>query len=148
MDKGGFSLIELLIALAVIGILVGVLTPYTFRANNSAKESGVITAGKTIQTRLEMYASKQWEYPQYPVSLTALRSIRSIVSPELKNPFNGKSYMIDIMSDTSPFYLGAESLTIVPGVIVYETDGNSYTLTLYGSRNQPLLASPLIGGKR
>ncbi len=148
MGKGGFSLIELLIAIAVIGILVGVLTPYTFRANNSAKESGVITAGKTIQTGLEMYASKQGEYTQYPVSLTALQSIRSIVLPELRNPFNGKLYMIDVMSDTSPFYLGAESLTIGPGVIVYETDGHSYTLTLYGSRNQSLLANPLIGGKK
>jgi len=150
--KEGFTLIELMIVIAVIGILAAVLIPYTFRAQDRARETGVQNAARAIQTGLEMYASNQTKYPWYPTTASDIKDtntgLAALVSPAPKNPFNGKGYLVDIGGTNTPFYLGvtASTATVEAGVIKYETDGNSYTLTLYGARGATLPLQ-LTGGR-
>ena len=143
--KEGFTLIELMIVIAVIGILAAVLIPYTFRAQDRARETGVQNAARAIQTGLEMYASNQIGFPWYPNDADKIKSLTAYVSPVPKNPFTNTGYLDAVDSGTSPFYLGGNTST-APGVIKYETDGNSYTLILYGSQSQTL-GAPLVGGR-
>ncbi len=144
--REGFTLIELMIVIAVIGILAAVLIPYTFRAQDRARETGVQNAARAIQTGLEMYASNQTSAPWYPNSQTAVQSLTVLVSPSPKNPFNGTEYLVSVQNNTSPFYLGATSATAAAGVIEYQTDGNSYTLILYGAGGAKLPLE-LTGGR-
>lgn len=150
-SKEGFTLIELMIVIAVIGILAAVLIPYTFRAQDRARETGVQNAARAIQTGLEMYASNQTTAPWYPNSGDAITNtatgLASLVSPAPKNPFNGVEYLTTVGSgDAGVFYLGNDSATIAPGVIKYETDGDSYTLTLYGAKLN-IIGNPIAGGR-
>lgn len=146
--REGFTLIELMIVIAVIGILAAVLIPYTFRAQERARETGVQNAARAIQTGLEMYASNQTGAPWYPTATDDVKSLTSLVVPEPKNPFNGKSYLLDVhqVNTATQFYLGAASAAADKGVIFYETDGSSYTLILYGAQSQTL-GAPLTGGR-
>ena len=144
--KEGFTLIELMIVIAVIGILAAVLIPYTFRAQDRARETGVQNAARAIQTGLEMYASNQTSASWYPSTTTAIKSLTTLVTPAPKNPFNGTEYLNNVAGDTSPFYLSVSTGTAAPGVIEYQTDGNSYTLILYGAQSQ-ILGAPLVGGR-
>ena len=150
--KEGFTLIELMIVIAVIGILAAVLIPYTFRAQDRARETGVQNAARAIQTGLEMYASNQTSAPWYPttseqITNTTGNALAALVSPAPKNPFNGLGYLTDVAEGTNTtFYLGTSTATVGAGVIVYTTDGNSYTLTLYGARGATLPLQ-LTGGR-
>ena len=150
--KEGFTLIELMIVIAVIGILAAVLIPYTFRAQDRARETGVLNAARAIQTGLEMYASNRTGSPWYPNDTASIPSLTTLVSPLPKNPFNGKGYLEVFSPNTggsfSTFYLGTDSSATSAGVIKYEVDanGNSYTLTPYGAQSNTL-GSPLAGGR-
>lgn len=143
--KEGFTLIELMIVIAVIGILAAVLIPYTFRAQDRARETGVQNAARAIQTGLEMYASNQTSAPWYPNTTTTIKSLTTLVTPAPKNPFNGEGYLV-VVSGDNPSYLSVATSTAAPGVIKYEADNDSYTLTLYGAQSQTL-GAPLVGGR-
>jgi prepilin-type N-terminal cleavage/methylation domain-containing protein len=152
--KEGFTLIELMIVIAVIGILAAVLIPYTYRAQDRARETGVLNAAKAIQTGLEMYASNKITSPWYPRSQTELTDttagLASYLSPMPKNPFTSTVEYLEVIGssgDTSPFYLGTTSTgSGNPGVIVYQTNGNSYTLIPYGARGSNVIGEPITGG--
>jgi len=149
--KEGFTLIELMIVIAVIGILAAVLIPYTFRAQDRARETGVLNAARAIQTGLEMYASNQTGFPWYPNDATSIKSLTTLVSPAPNNPFSATGYLSAVnqsTSDTSIFYLGGTATgTGNPGVIVYQTTGNAYTLIPYGAQGTNQLGNPLAGGR-
>ncbi len=151
--REGFTLIELMIVIAVIGILAAVLIPYTFRAQDRARETGVVNAARAIQTGLEMFASNQVGAPWYPDDISEITStsntgLAGMVSPAPKNPFNGYSYLDStyIVEGTGVFYLGTTSATDLKGVIKYEYDNDSYTLTPYGANSLPL-PQVLTGGR-
>lgn len=143
--REGFTLIELMIVIAVIGILAAVLIPYTFRAQDRARETGVVNAARAIQTGLEMYASNQISAPWYPDSDAKIKSLTALVSPIPMNPFSQTSYLtlVTAVTSTNHFILGG-SATTEKGVIEYVTDGNSYTLILYGANGS--LNRELTGG--
>ena len=155
--REGFTLIELMIVIAVIGILAAVLIPYTFRAQDRARETGVVNAARAIQTGLEMFASNQVGAPWYPTTATDITStsgnaLAALVFPSPKNPFNGLDYLTasGLLQATVPYYLGSDQSSPtgdqLAGVIKYETNGNSYTLTLYGARGATLPLQ-LTGGR-
>jgi prepilin-type N-terminal cleavage/methylation domain-containing protein len=153
--KEGFTLIELMIVIAVIGILAAVLIPYTFRAQDRARETGVVNAARAIQTGLEMYASNRTSAPWYPtdandITSTSNTGLAGLVSPAPRNPFTGYFYLSTIKpnSGTSTEFILGGTDTTTKGVIVYQVDGNgnSYTLIPYGS-NGPLNNNILSGGR-
>jgi len=147
--KEGFTLIELMIVIAVIGILAAVLIPYTFRAQDRARETGVLNAARAIQTGLEMYASNQTGFPWYPNDATSIKSLTTLVSPAPNNPFSATGYLSAVNpGSNSTFYLGGTATgSGYPGVIVYQTTGNAYTLIPYGAQGTNQLGSPLAGGR-
>lgn len=147
--REGFTLIELMIVIAVIGILAAVLIPYTFRAQERARETGVVNAARAIQTGLEMYASNRVSAPWYPIKVDEITStsntgLAGLVSPAPKNPFSGYGYLdgshisYTVSGSSTTFFLGAPSTSVptdndLKGVIEYKVTNDSYTLTLYGA---------------
>src|ERR1700689_878711 len=74
----GFSLIELLIVVAIILIIAAIAIPNLLRARMPANEASAVASLRTMNTALIHYNST---YGQYPTSLTRMARAAAGTSP-------------------------------------------------------------------
>ncbi len=119
--KSGFTLMEMLIVIGIIGLLSLFLVPKLLGAQDRAKEAAVKAVMHTVQLAVEAY---QMENDVYPlgnnIPLESLAKNYLIQGEYLgavpKNPFTGKEY---VDADT-------------PGKIIYSYDDATGKYTLNG----------------
>ena len=72
-SERGFTLVEIMIVVAIIALLAAIAIPNLLRARHNANETSAIGACRTLSTALESYRAAQTP-PSYPTALTALSS--------------------------------------------------------------------------
>jgi prepilin-type N-terminal cleavage/methylation domain-containing protein len=86
--KKGFSLIELMVVVVIIGILAAIAIPNFIRLKDRAKESEVKANAHTIQLVAEDYATL--EDGMYPGTLASVvAGYPDAIPSTMKNPFDG-----------------------------------------------------------
>lgn len=119
--KSGFSLIEMLIVVAIIGLLAGLMLPNLLGSQDKAKEAGVKAVLHAFQAALESYNVDNLAYPGgTDLSARALYEILNssgYLNSRPVNPFTGQAYDDDDEA----------------GKILYSLDSTKgqYTLTGY-----------------
>ncbi|AGB41724.1 prepilin-type N-terminal cleavage/methylation domain-containing protein [Halobacteroides halobius DSM 5150] len=122
--ESGFTLIELMVVIAVIGILAGIAIPKLSGVLGKARDTQIKAAASTIRSGMEMYYVSHGKYPSTTdvADYAALDDTLTTVSlpdikPDIKsdsftytvdNDGNSKGYLIEIESgntDTT-FYIG------------------------------------------
>ncbi|TWH60636.1 type IV pilus assembly protein PilA [Desulfitobacterium sp. LBE] len=90
---GGFTLIELMIVIAVIGILAVVLVPKMSGVKDSAKYSGVTTNVKSVEAYVVANIDRwiKTEKTKTEVENLIINQFKSVSGNELKNPFGGSN---------------------------------------------------------
>lgn len=73
-DEGGFTLLELLVVLAILGLLIGLVGPAVMRQFGSAKEKVAAQSVERLATVLDMYKLDVGGYPTTAQGLQALIS--------------------------------------------------------------------------
>ena len=71
--SGGFTLVEIMIVVAIISLLAAIAIPNLLRARHNANEAASIAALRTISTACESFRSAQTP-TTYPANLGALGS--------------------------------------------------------------------------
>lgn len=100
---GGFTLIELMIVIAVIGILAVVMVPKMSNVKDSAKATGVITNAKSIEAYVVANIDRWNKQGTDSSTLTTLidKQFKTGGPDELTNPLGGTA-AIDVGTGTSP----------------------------------------------
>ena len=62
-NKKGFTLVELVVVIAILGILAGIAIPRFMDATASARGSKVVADLRTIDSAITMYYAKNGSYP-------------------------------------------------------------------------------------
>ena len=70
-EKHGFTLVEIMIVVAIISLLAAIAIPNLLRARHNANEAASIAALRTISTACESFRSAQTP-TTYPANLAAL----------------------------------------------------------------------------
>ena len=112
MRKSGFTLVEILIVIVVLGILAAIVVPQFTDASTDAKTSSLVSNLQTIRSQIQMYkiqhggslpgagtASVSDALTKYTTSAGALAATQApgsgVYGPYLqsipKNPFNDKT---------------------------------------------------------
>jgi prepilin-type N-terminal cleavage/methylation domain-containing protein len=129
----GFSLIELLIVVAIILIIAAIAIPNLLRARMAANESSAVASIRTINTAMVTYNST---YPTvgYAGTLTALGGVAPCT------PTSTSACLIDSVLSTasttakSGYFFNAAGVAATPSVSYY-AEGHPVTLNQTGIRS-------------
>ena len=94
---GGFSLVEILVVLVIMGLLISVVAPTVLNRADDARIQKVYADFKAIETALKIYRLDNYVYPSTEQSLEALVEA-STLDPEPRN-FKSGGYLADIPRD-------------------------------------------------
>jgi len=118
LKRGGFSLIELLVVIVVIGILAAVVVPNTILAGDTARITATAQDLRSMQLALEAYRNKSG---RWPASVGG-----AMLPPEIQPEFK----------KTDPF------AKTVPTGGIYDYDGATSSrgprIRIYGTTGNPI----------
>ena len=95
--QGGFSLIEILVVLVIMGLLISVVAPMVLNRADEARIQKVHADFKSIETALKIYRLDNYNYPTTEQGLQALIKPSSL-SPQPRN-FKGGGYLAEVPMD-------------------------------------------------
>ncbi len=92
--KSGFTLVEIMIVVAIIGLLAAIAIPNFVKARTTAQTNACIANLKQIQGAIEQWALETKKGPTSAVTLTDISGsssnyIKQAVNTELKCPASG-----------------------------------------------------------
>lgn len=93
----GFSLVEILVVLVIMGLLISVVAPTVLNRADDARIQKVHADFKAIETALKIYRLDNYLYPNTEQSLDALVEA-STIDPEPRN-FKSGGYLSEIPRD-------------------------------------------------
>ena len=95
--QSGFSLVEILVVLVIMGLLISVVAPTVLNRADDARIQKVYADFKAIETALKIYRLDNYVYPSTEQSLEALVEA-STLDPEPRN-FKSGGYLAEIPRD-------------------------------------------------
>ncbi|MEO0281697.1 MAG: prepilin-type N-terminal cleavage/methylation domain-containing protein [candidate division WOR-3 bacterium] len=122
--KKGFTLIELMIVVVIIGILTAIAIPNFYKLVDRAKAASVVSNMHTTQMTVETKAAEKTYLEYFP----NIEGFVDALPQNFKNPY----------SNLSPAIQNAEE-TNIEGVVEYEGSFDFYRITGYGKNTDSTL---------
>jgi general secretion pathway protein G len=116
----GFSLIELLIVMVIIGLLAGLVGPKMFGKVDTSKQKTAKTQISLLETALDMYRLDMGSYPTTEMGIRVLRE-----KPDSSNKWDGPYLPKEIPVDPwgNPYHYASPSDHGAYEIISYGADG-------------------------
>jgi len=96
-NNAGFSLVEILVVLVIMGLLISVVAPTVLNRADEARVGKVLADFKNIETALKIYRLDNYVYPTTEQGLEALVE-PSTLEPEPRN-FKEGGYLEEVPLD-------------------------------------------------
>ncbi|MBI5179228.1 MAG: type II secretion system major pseudopilin GspG [Nitrospinae bacterium] len=92
-ETAGFSLIELLVVMVIIGLLAGLVGPRLFRHVDTAKQKDASAQIAMLEEALDLYRLDHHKYPATEEGLASLKTYlkKEVPSDPWGNPYHYKS---------------------------------------------------------
>lgn len=74
----GFTLIELIVVMAIVALLVGIAAPRYFRSVERARENSLRTSLNVMRDAIDQHLADRGRYPESLAELAASRYLRSV----------------------------------------------------------------------
>ena len=136
----GFTLIELMIVICILGILAAISIPMFMRMLDNAKEASTKTNMHTVQISAEDYGVQN--DGRYPVVMDATH-IADVLPSSFKNPFSGLTGNGASWENRENF---AGDANPVSGIVSYADSGTGFQYNIKGyGKNGPLTVVLMYG---
>lgn len=158
----GFSLIELLIVVAIIGIIAAIAIPNLLKSRQAANEASAIGSTRTIGTAQATYQSTRGAGRNFAATLNVLGTDGAIdntlgTAPNVKSGFTFSSTGVAATAAGQPSYFdttaqpqstgnfgtGNRSFYSNETFVVYQTDGGTAPTAAYPERVPAAPAKPI-----
>ncbi len=123
----GFSLIELLIVVAIILIIAAIAIPNLLRARIAANEASAVSSLRTMNTACITYNTS---FNAYPTALTNLAPVASGTTPT-----STAADLLDATLTTSPFQKSGYTFTFAGTGTTYSINADPMTANQTGVRH-------------
>jgi type IV pilus assembly protein PilA len=118
-EESGFTLVELLVVMLILGLLAAIAIPAFFNQREKAKDSGAKEMARTAETAMETYATDNNGDYTAPTSGTFVAALNKI-EPTIQITNNSKDPYLSAASSSDP---KAYTLTVT------SQTGNTFTIT-------------------
>ena len=76
--SAGFTLIELIVVMAIVALLVSIAAPRYFRSVELARENALRSTLKVVRSAIDQYAADKGRYPDSLEELASARYLREV----------------------------------------------------------------------
>lgn len=152
--RQGFTLVEILIVVIILGILAAIVIPQFTNASQNARESSLQSTLQTLRSQIQLYKLQHGDaLPNLITDWTPLTTATTFGSPTQTygpymqavpaNPMNGYSNVVD-----SPVATGGSTQPSVgtPCGFVFDYAGGSGSGLIYGTDNSGTTPGENIAG--
>jgi prepilin-type N-terminal cleavage/methylation domain-containing protein len=87
----GFTLVEILIVVVILGILAAIVVPQFTNAANDARDGNIATQESTLQNQVELFQAREGAYPDFDADGWDTMIAGGYIKEAPVNPYNGLS---------------------------------------------------------
>lgn len=118
----GFTLIELIVVMAIVALLASIAAPRYFSSLQKSRETALLTSLNVMRDAIDQYAADKGRYPESLEELVVARYIRDV--PE--DPINGSREGWVVVAPPADMQANGQVWDVHSGATGRAADGRLY----------------------